>query len=266
MRERGKFPIFKLGIAYGADAVSGNSAYVDIDIDFAGLTTDRLEGMAAAGEDVIECHRVLAKTGDNIVGELIKGVETFYEWDHYPQGDVYDHVTHSQFYYHAHPQELRAGEHGHFHTFVRPLGMPAGTLPAPLPNLELPKGENDALSHIIGISMDPQGLPIRLFTTNRWVTGEVWYTAGDVRKILESFAMDLAHPSWPVNRWITAMIQLFQPQIGKLLDARDRRVAGWAATHPGEDVYEDRDLEVTSAVDISVDDQMAAVIAALEAK
>ena len=246
--------------------MSENPAYIDIEIDFAKLSTDRLKTMVAAGEDVIDCHRVLAKTGDNIVGELIRGVETFYEWDHYPKGDVFDHETHSQFYYHAHPQELRGGEHGHFHTFVRPLGMPAGILPAPLPDLELPKGDNDALSHIIGISMDPQGVPIRLFATNRWVTGEVWYTAKDVRAILESFAIDVAHPSWPVNRWVTSMIRLFQPQIMKLVEARDRRVAGWAATHPGVDVYEDRDLEVTSAVDISIDDQMAAVVAALEAK
>ena len=240
--------------------------YVDIEIDFANLPTERLETMVAAGEDVIECHRVLAKTGDNIVGELIRGEETFFEWDHYPKGDVYDHETHSQFYYHAHPQELRAGEHGHFHTFVRPLGIPAGILPAPLPGLELPKGDNDALSHIVGISMDPQGVPIRLFTTNRWVTGEVWYTADDVRAIIEVFDIDQAQPSWPVNRWVTSMIRLFQPQIAKLLEARDRRVAGWAVTHPGEDVFEDRDLEVTSAIDISIDDQVAAAMAALDAK
>lgn len=213
--------------------MSENPAYIDIEIDFAKLSTDRLKTMVAAGDDVIDCHRVLAKTGDNIVGELIRGVETFYEWDHYPKGDVFDHETHSQFYYHAHPQELRGGEHSHFHTFVRPLGMPAGILPAPLPGLELPKGDNDALSHIIGISMDPQGVPIRLFATNRWVT---------------------------------LMIRLFQPQITKLLEARDRRVAGWAVTHPDVDVYEDRDLEVTSAVDISIDGQMAAAVAALEAK
>ncbi len=200
--------------------MSNDPAYVEIEIDFAKLPTERLEAMVAAGEDVIECHRVLAKTGDNIVGELIKGDETFYEWDHYPKGDVYDNVTHSQFYYHAHPQGLRGGEHGHFHTFIRPRGMPAGILPAPLPGLELPEGENDALSHIIGISMDPQGLPIRLFTTNRWVTGEVWYSAADVRALVEKFAIDLAHPSWPVNRWVTSMVRLFQPQIARLVAPR----------------------------------------------
>jgi hypothetical protein len=37
-------------------------------------------------------------------------------------------------------------------------------------------------------------------------------------------------------------------------------------THPDVDVYEDCDLEVTSAVDISIDGQMAAAVAALEAK
>jgi hypothetical protein len=250
----------------GADKVSTQSAYVDIEIGFAKLPTERLETMVAAGEEVIDCHRVLAKTGDNIVGELIKGAETFFQWDHYPKGDVYDHETHSQFYYHAHPQELRGGEHGHFHTFVRPRGMPSGILPAPLANLVLPDDANDALSHVIGISMDPQGVPIGLFTTNRWVTGEVWYGADDVRAILEVFAIDVAHPSWPVNRWVTSMIRLFQPQIAKLLTARDRRVAGWAATHPGADAYEDHDLEVTSAVEISIDDQVGAVVAALAAK
>ncbi len=253
-------------MADGADKVGKEAAYVDVEIDFAKLPTMRLETIVAAGEEVIEYHRVLAKTSHNIVGEVIKGEETFFEWDHYPKGDVYDHETHSQFYYHAHPQELRGGEHGHFHTFVRPLGMPAGILPAPLPGLELPDGDNDALSHIIGISMDPQGVPIRLFTTNRWVTGEVWYGGADVRAIVELFAIDLAHPSWPVNRWITAMVRLFQPQISELIEARDRRVAGWAASHPGEDVYEDRNLEVTAALDISIDDQVAAARTALEAK
>lgn len=252
--------------ADGADGLSTESAYVDIEIDFARLATERLETMVAAGEQVVDCHRVLAKSGDNIVGELLKTVEGFFEWDHYPTGDVYDHDTHSQYYYHAHPQELRGGEHGHFHTFVRPLGMPAGIVPAKLPGLVLPDGDNDALSHLIGISMDPQGLPIGLFTTNRWVTGEVWYAADDVRALVEVFDIDLAHPSWPVNRWVTSMIRLFQPQIAKLVEARDRRVAGWAATHPDADVYEDRALEIASAVDISIDHQVAAAIAALEAR
>ncbi|MDA0656511.1 MAG: hypothetical protein O2912_08915, partial [Proteobacteria bacterium] len=73
--------------------------------------------MHEAGGLVIECYRVLAKTEDNIVGEILKTEENFYEWDHYPDGDIYDGESHSQFYYHAHVAGGRPGGHGHFHTF-----------------------------------------------------------------------------------------------------------------------------------------------------
>ncbi len=75
--------------------------------DFAALSTEELESMAEGGQEVIEVHRVLAKTGDNIVGELLRGHETFFEWDQYPPGDVYDSESHGQFYYHAHPPDQR---------------------------------------------------------------------------------------------------------------------------------------------------------------
>ena len=238
----------------------------EIAVDFDRLPKSRLETMLAAGEEVVDCIRVLAKTGDNIVGELLRTEETFYEWDHYPKGDVYDHDSHAQFYYHAHPQELRGGEHGHFHTFLRANGIPDAIRPVRLPDYEAPADRNDDLSHIIAISMDPSGLPIRLFSTNRWVTGETWYRAEDVCTLVDRFEIDLAQPSWPVNRWITAMVRLFHPQIVALIRARDARVDAWAAEKPGENVYEDRELELTSSVDISIDDQIAAVAAALNAR
>lgn len=239
---------------------------IDVQVDFAKLPRERLERMIAAGEDVVECHRILARTGGNLVGELLRDIETFFEWDHYPDGDVYDTDSHSQFYYHAHPQELRGGEHGHFHTFLRPLGMPKGIRPVALPDYEKSADENDALSHLIAISMDKFGVPIRLFSTNRWVTGETWYTADSVSTMIDHFLIDHAQPSWPVNRWVSGMVILFQPQIVALLRARDKNVDAWAAQHPDRNVYEDRDLEVTSVVDISIDDQIALVTDALAAK
>lgn len=228
------------------------------------LPRKQLEAMIEAGEQAVDCMRVLAKTGDNIVGELLRDIDTFYEWDHYPKGDVYDQETHAQYYYHAHPKEERPGEHGHFHTFLRPKGMPKSIKPAPVDDYEAPKDPDDALSHIVGINMDKFGVPVSLFTTNRWVTGEIWYAADDVIELIDHFDMDLAWPSWPVNRWITAMLQLFRPQIVDLLHQRDARVAEWAEQHPGTNVFEDRDLEVTSEISISIDDQMAALMAARE--
>jgi hypothetical protein len=215
--------------------------------------------MAAAGEEVVDCMRVLAKTGDNVVGELLRGAGTFFEWDHYPDGDVFDPGTHAQFFYHAH----RPGEHGHFHTFLRPKGMPAKCKPAPLPDYEPPEDEDDALSHLVGISMNEHGVPLRLFTTNRWLTGEVWYPAGHVCAMLKRFEIDHTRPSWPVNRWIGAMLQLFRPQIVALLHERDKIMAGRTARNPDVNHYEDREEEIVSVRDIDIDDHIASIGAAL---
>ncbi len=240
------------------DVIKDSNVGTRIALD--GLSTETLESMAAAGEEIFNIHRILTKTGDNVVGELLKGHETFYEWDHYPPGDVYDHETHAQYYYHAHvPEQRFDGEHGHFHTFVRPKGMPKGMKPADVPGAVMPEDPNDALSHLVAISMSPNGLPFRLFTVNRWVTGEIWYDAADVCKLLDYFVIDHAKPSWPVNRWITAMIVLFKPTIIELVQARDVRVAEVSAQRPGVDIYEDRSFEVTSYQDVDVEKQARAV-------
>lgn len=233
------------------------------------IPISRLRMMHRAGTRILECYRVLRKSDANVVGEVLRGHGEFFEWDHYPPGDVYDHDTHAQYYYHAHPPEGRAKkfglEHGHFHTFLRPKGMPRWAKPAAVPDYKQPQGDNDALTHFVGIVMDRAGYPIRLFTTNRWVTGETWYTAQSVVSMLDRFEIDLAAPSWPVNIWITAMLQLFRPEIETLLVERDVAILDWQRRHLGENVYEDRTLEITSMRDISVDAQIARVQDALKA-
>ena len=232
--------------------------------DFRNLSRKRLRAMVRAGDLILDCYRLLRKSSANVVGEVLRGEGEFYEWDHYPKGDAYDPETHSQFYYHAHPVELRGGEHGHFHTFLRPKGMPPGIRPAPLPDAEAAKGDNDALSHLIAISMDRAGYPNRLFTTNRWVTGETWYVAQDVIGMLDRFLVDQALPSLPVNIWITNMVCLFRPLIEDLLGRRDRAVSDHQAKFPDRNVYEDRDLEIASVATISIEDQIGRVQEALK--
>lgn len=235
-------------------------------VDLSGLPREALEAMAEAGREAKACQRVLAKTGDTVVGELLRGHGTVYEWRHYPPGDVYDAEYHAQYYYHCHPEDERPpGEHGHFHTFLRPLGMPDGVVPAPLPDRATPDGPNEALSHLIGIAMDGAGQAVRLFTTNRWVTGETWYTAADVTRMLDAFVIDHARPSWPSNRWVSAIVRLFRPQIEALLTERDATIARWSVEHPDRYVYEDRELEVTSQRPVSVDQQIVLVDVAMRA-
>jgi hypothetical protein len=233
--------------------------------EFQDLPRKQLETMAEAADQILECYRLLGKSGENVVSEVLRGEGEFFEWDHYPKGDVYDHVTHAQYYYHAHPTGQRNDEHGHFHLFLRPKGMQKGIHPKDLADAEPAKDDNDALSHLVAISMNPAGFPNRLFTTNRWVTGETWYDADDVIAMLDRFVIDLARPSLPVNIWITAMVRLFHPRIEQLLHERDAAVAKFLAKYAGENVYEDRNLEMTSMADIFVEDQIQGVRKALSA-
>ncbi|MGE3280062.1 MAG: hypothetical protein AB7O13_03505 [Alphaproteobacteria bacterium] len=244
-------------------------------IDFAALSLTELRCMSEAGREIRECYRVLAKTDDNIVGEVLRDQGVFREWDHCPENDVFDAVTHSQFYYHAHPVGGRPwAEHGHFHTFLRPGGMPPGVKPADVPPPADPPASDredktepansPGLCHLVAISMHPAGLPIRLFTTNRWVTGETWYGAADVWAMLDYFVIDHTRPSWALNRWISAMFRLFKPQIVELVRARDRTIAAWRSKTSGPaSVYDDRSLEVTSAVAIDIDRQIQKIDIAL---
>jgi hypothetical protein len=229
-------------------------------IDFEDLGRDRLRAMAAAGADVVECERVLDKIDANVVGELLPADGAFYEFDHCPPGDIYDSETGSQYYYHAH----RPGEHGHFHTFLRAAGMPAGLAPAPQSAVPEMAERDDAISHLIAISMDNAGAPIALFTTNRWLTGENWYKAADIEAMLDRFEIDHAQASWPANIWIGAMLRLFRPQIVDLLYQRDAAVADLVAAQPEKDVFEDRDVDALSYRAISIADQIQAVDAALK--
>ena len=253
-------------------------------LDVTRLDRAELEAMAAAGAEILDCRRVLACGGDTILADVLRGADGLREWAHYPAGDVYDPLSHAQYFYHAHPPgERMAGEHGHFHTFLRPRGMPAGTRPLMMPELAIadapaaPAGpavppapqpnqgaENDALSHLVAIAVDAHGTPLRLFTTNRWVTGETWYGAADVVAMLDRFVIDLARPSWPLNRWIGALFRLFRPHMAGLLLARDEAVMSWRRRHRGKvHVFEDRRLDVTSALEIDVDEAIRQVGLAL---
>src|SRR5262249_44514440 len=121
-----------------------------------------------------------------VVSEVIAGSAAISAWRHYPEGEVYDPISHSQYFFHAHATSGQpTAERGHFHTFLRAEGMPVGVTPLLLPELAvadfpalppppppLKRGTRDEVSHLIAIAVDLHGEPIQLFTTNRWVTGE----------------------------------------------------------------------------------------------
>jgi len=228
--------------------------------------------MIAAAAVIRDCRRNLAARNTDVVGEVTAGSARLCPWRHYPEAEVYDPRSHAQYFFHAHPQDYRqAPERGHFHTFMRAEGMPKGVAPLLLPELAvadvaapppqaapLKRGIREEVSHLIAIAVNIRGEPIRLFTTNRWVTGETWYRAEDVTRMLESFVIAEPGPSVVLNRWIGALLCLFRPQIAALLRARDETVMAWRRRRRTQ-VFEDPRLEITSSLNVDLDTQIAFV-------
>lgn len=220
-----------------------------------------LEQIAEAAAEVVNCIRVLEKSGTNLVAEVLAGAE-FFAFEHYPPDDVYDPLSDAQYYFHAHPQDRGPwNDYGHFHTFLGHEAMTEATRDA-----EMPSAPGEAApppTHLIAISMNREGRPVRLFTTNLWVTAEAWYDAEDLIARLDRFVIDLAKPSWPLNRWISAMLVLYRDEIKTLLRARDAKIRAWQQSNPESVAFEDRSLEITSAQDIDLDLKLAEIRAAL---
>jgi hypothetical protein len=246
-----------------------------------------LAAMQQAGRELFDWRRILAKSDETVLSQLGAARPDLADWAHFPPGDVYDATTHAQYFYHRHATDTprdRNAEHGHIHTFMRPRGMPVGTLPLVMPELAIAdapsqpvdpvsppapqpnQGDgNDKFSHIVAIALDGDGAPTHLFTTNRWVTGETWYAAADVIGMLDRFSVELARPSWPANRWLCALIRLYRADIEELLHQRDEAVMNWRRKRRGKvHVFEDTRLEILSAAPIDPADRLRRVERLLE--
>jgi hypothetical protein len=195
-----------------------------------------MDRRAQAAADVLAVQLQLAGQGRTLAGAALAGAREFVEWTHYPRDDHVDRRSGVRFYYHAHSaQERVAGEHGHFHLFVPAPGAPA------------------AIAHLVAISLDEKGLPLRLFTTNHWVTGDTWLEAEALCALVPGLAVHATGRLAPVARWLTGMVALYQDVIADLLRARDRRLRGGAAA------LENRLCHIASERSISLPQRLASI-------
>lgn len=210
------------------------------------LPKRRLVQMLEAGETLLAARQSLVEAGSNVTAEVLRGQGDFYEFTHYPDGDVFDPGTGAQYYYHAH----RTGhaEHGHFHTFIR---RSAGA------------GRMSAATHLIAVSMDAYGDPSAFFTVNRWVTDESWTPAETLVRLLPRFAVRLPLPHPAVNDWIGALLAAFRPDIEALLSHRDQVIARETEKRDRAAVLEDRRLEVIGRLPIDPQARVARLRALL---
>lgn len=211
---------------------------------------------AAAGEVLAQLEK-FGNLNSTPVGQLLEGAREFTEDAHYPDGDVHDEGTGSQYYYHAHRGSET--ENGHFHLFVRASAIPARMRPAFTTLAKDRPTGNDAIAHLVAISIGHDSLPFKLFTTNQWVTGETFYGAADTSELASRFNVTSDLEFAETSHWVSAVVALFQPQIRWLLSERDDRIAAWARQYPSRDALTDEELEITSDVDIDIDVQIASI-------
>jgi uncharacterized protein DUF6969 len=170
----------------------------------------------------------LDRKGTSVI-DLARAGQPLVPWQLYP-GDsgIFDSRTRCQFYYHSHGLDSEAG---HFHT-VRLFA--------------------DHTVHLVAISMTADGWPQALFTLNLWAIGDAYETASNLRRYVREF--HLAEPAGPLPlvRFVNLMFQAFGPQIERLQDEKIATLDRYRATHPGQDVFEDRSLEILSRVEVDV--------------
>jgi len=198
-----------------------------------------------AAESLLDVQTTYALRGRSIALAALAGSRDFIELAHYPSADIRDRETGALAYYHAHPaSERMKDEHGHFHVFV-----PSGCL----------GGRQSGYSHLAGISLSARGEAIRLFTTNRWVTGEDWLPASALVRLLGNFRLATAGRLAPVARWLTAMTCIYFAEIGALLEQRDAIIAAHARRREGEAALDDRGIHIVTQQPINVPERLLAI-------
>ena len=178
-----------------------------------------------AAQEALFCEQVLAKGGDNVLKATLRDAPVA-AWTHYPPGDVFDPASGSQWYYHCHIPPA-GDEHGHFHCFVRP------------------SGSEGPVHHLVAVGVDAYGRLLRLFTVNQWVVGDSWLAAEGTIELLRRFDVQMPQPSYLTNRWLSAILRLYAPEIEELIRRRDALLEAKVPPQ-GTSVRDDRSLEVTS--------------------
>lgn len=208
----------------------------------------QLEARYAAAADALDALQRMAARDETPVTAALAGASTIDAWTHYPESDARDAQGRARYYYHVHgADELGANEHGHFHIFLEP--------PADAPD--------DAPTHVAGLAMDARGRLLRLFATNAWVTGETLREACVIAPALSSFGVESAPARADLDRWISAIVRFYAPDIAALLARRDATLQAMRLRVPDGDILEDRNVRLLAEAPVDFARDLSAIEDAL---
>ncbi|MDF1757930.1 MAG: hypothetical protein P1U74_06495 [Legionellaceae bacterium] len=213
--------------------------------------------LKSAEQVLINQQKLPTDYGGNILNFISGADDKHIKLKHYPLGDRIDFATGGQYFYHCHRENKISNEHGHFHCYIRTKFIPKYIKPLNLPPIENIK-HNNKMTHLLAIGMNRLGQPIRLFTVNRWVTSEQWYSARYASNLTKRFKMNLSdESSWRVvDKWLEGILHLFLPQIVWLQKQRDIKVASYKKDLEFKKIFTNKKIEEISEISINLQDQI----------
>lgn len=195
-----------------------------------------LPGTEDGAVKVVTCLQKMGEQQSNPVLEILDPQQPFNEDQKYPEDKLVFNNSSWRAYYHCHAPPYRyENEHGHFHIFYQ---VTPGNW-----------------THVAALSVDSQGQVQKWFVTNRWVTDENWQEANKFDEYLQD------EPELTslllVERWLYAMLMLYQDEIRRLLEQRDQQVNQLANGSSFKEVLENRDYYILAEEDIQLQEKLA---------
>lgn len=144
------------------------------------------------------------------------------------------------YFYHSHARRSsRSAEHGHFHLFAQQRDRRGNAC-------------DGSYAHLVGIEVNARGAPLRVFTTNLWVTAGLWRSAAFIAGELRRFAIVATRRESGPERWIGMILKLYPVQVRDVLRQRERRVARWRRERSVEQRLQDHRIRTLSSAHLSM--------------
>jgi len=202
-------------------------------MDTGSLASAETPRLVVAARQFLSVMEKLQAEGDTVVTRVTERKPAIHEWEQFPEREQEDSNSGFRYYYHSHACPGASREHGHFHLFKR------------IANGDSP----DAFTHLLAIGVDLSGLPVRLFSTNVWVTGETVVPANEVKRLADAFTVERDDRMVLVAEWIEKVLALFASEIDELLVKRDLR----RSTLASQRHFFERDRRTIRIAEIVVD-------------
>lgn len=161
---------------------------------------------------------LIVEENGSLLQNWIQGQEVLVD-QRYPSNDIIDQRNGYQYFYHSHRHGSQ--EHGHLHLFYHATKSGQRRYI----NQNSKPWVRTAPSHLFAVGLDERGLPISIFTVNRWITEGHWFNAETVMNMVRGFDVQVNNEYSQSALWLTGFIGMYLPLIARLLQMRDEALS-----------------------------------------